>query len=76
MSVIDKLIQKILSGTQTVSYKEAEKILLYLGYSLKIKGSHHGFRKDGFRNIILKKRAQLLPYQIKEIQEVLSENGY
>lgn len=47
-----------------------------LGYSLKVRGSHHGFRKDGHSNIILKKRTELLPYQIRELREVLVEHGY
>lgn len=75
MSALDKLIQKFLSGSQ-VSYKDAEKILLILGYEFNVRGSHHTFRKPGFANIILKKRSQLLAYQIKEIKEVLTEHGY
>ena len=32
MSKVDKLIQKILNGRQT-SYEDAERILLFLGFS-------------------------------------------
>jgi predicted RNA binding protein YcfA (HicA-like mRNA interferase family) len=76
MSKIQKLIEKILQG-RNISYKDAEKILLNLGFSLEIRGSHHIFRKDGFlKNISIKKRAQLLPYQLDLLKEVLQENGY
>lgn len=75
MSTLDKLIQKFLTGSQ-VSYKDAEKLLLILGYEFTIRGSHHTFRKPGFTNVILKKRSQLLAYQIKELKEVLTEHGY
>lgn len=75
MSVLEKLIQKIFNGSQ-ISYNDAEKILLMLGYELRIRSSHHGFRKNGFPNIILKRRSQLLPYQIQELQEVLLDHGY
>lgn len=75
MTITDKLIQKIFNGTQ-VSYSDVEKILFMLGYTLKIRGSHHGFRKPGFTPITIKKRTQLLPYQIKDIQEALLEHGY
>lgn len=35
------------------------------------------FRKDGYRRgISLKRRAELLSYQIKLIQEVLKDHGY
>jgi len=71
MSSIDKLIQKVLDSKQ-ISYKEAERILLSLGFELKITGSHHVFRKTGTPyNVSLKKRPQLLPYQIKIIRNVL-----
>lgn len=74
MSSREKLIQKIFA-VSPISYEEAEKLLL-AGYSLMIKGSHHGFRKKGFKNIILKKRGQLIAYQIKDLQEVLINHGY
>jgi predicted RNA binding protein YcfA (HicA-like mRNA interferase family) len=57
-----------------VSYLEAEKILFELGYELKVSGSHHVFRKAGFKHVTLKRRAQLLPYQITDLQEVLRDH--
>jgi predicted RNA binding protein YcfA (HicA-like mRNA interferase family) len=76
MSTLEKLIDKVLSG-RTISYDEAENILLRLGFALNVRGSHHVFRKNGyFRNITIKKRSQLLAYQIKEIKEVLRDHGY
>jgi len=76
MSKIEKLIKNILRGKQ-ISYKEAEKILIALGFNVKITGSHHIFRKLGSpHNISLKKRPQLLPYQVKMLREVLINYGY
>ncbi len=76
MGSLEKLIQKILSGKK-ISYKDAEKILLGLGFKVKATGSHHVFRKVGSPyNISLKKRPQLLMYQIKMLQEVLINHGY
>lgn len=76
MSIDEKIIKKILDGRK-VSYKDAEKILLYLGFELKIKSSHHIFRKKGcIYNVSLKKRTELLGYQIKMLQEVLEDHGY
>lgn len=76
MSSEEKLIQKILSG-RSISYKDAEKILLKLNFDLKIAASHHIFRKKGYSvNVSLKKRAELLSYQIKILQEVLEDHGY
>ena len=75
MSKAEKLIQKIFAGQQ-VSYRDAEKILFKLGYKVKISGSHHVFRKAGYKYITLKQRPQLLSYQITDLQEVLKDHGY
>lgn len=75
MSKTEKLIRKIFAQQQ-VSYKDAEKILFELGYLLKISGSHHVFRKAGCKHITLKRRPQLLSYQVADLQEALRENGY
>jgi len=76
MSKLQKLIQRILEG-QDISYKEAETLLLKLGFQLEIRGSHHIFRKSGYtRNISIKRRPQLLPYQIADLKEVLRDHGY
>lgn len=74
MTKSDKLIQKIFARQQ-VSYKEAEKILFELGYELKVSGSHHVFRKAGYKHITIKRRPQLLPYQLTDLQEVLRDHG-
>ena len=75
MSTLEKLIQKIFLHQQ-LSYGEAKKILFWLGYELKISGSHHVFRKAGHRLVVLKLRAQLLSYQINDLREALKDHGY
>lgn len=76
MTVTDKLISKIFNNGQ-ISYQDAEKILLNLGFQLKTTGSHHIFRKNGYQhNITLKRRPQLLMYQLKQLKEVLIDHGY
>ena len=76
MSSLEKLVQKVLAGKK-ISYKDAERILLKFGFKVKVTGSHHVFRKVGTPyNISLKKRPELLSYQIKMLQEVLLNHGY
>ncbi len=76
MSKLLKLIQKVMDE-RDVSYEDAENILLKLGFKLDIRGSHHVFRKNGYpRNIAIKRRSQLLPYQIRELKEILRDYGY
>ena len=74
MTKHQKLIQKILDGRNT-SYEEAETVLLKLGFELEIKGSHHIFRKKGYsRNVSIKRRSELLPYQLRDLKEVLRDH--
>lgn len=76
MSRFDKLVKQILDDRPT-SYKEAESLLIKLGFELRIRGSHHVFAKPDYaRNVSIKVRTQLLPYQIRLIQEVLKDHGY
>lgn len=76
MSKFEKLINRVLDG-RSISYDEAEGILLKLGFKLEISGSHHVFRKKGYpKNVSIKIRSQLLPYQLRDLKEVLIEHGY
>jgi predicted RNA binding protein YcfA (HicA-like mRNA interferase family) len=76
MSKLEKLIEKILQG-RNISYDDAEKILLKLGFDVEVCGSHHVFRKKGYiKNVSIKRRTQLLPYQLRELKEVLRDHGY
>lgn len=76
MSKFEKLVKQILDG-KSISYKEAESLLKRLDFDLRIKGSHHIFGKPDYeRNVSLKKRSQLLPYQMRLLQEVLKDHGY
>lgn len=74
MSKFEKLIQKIKNG-QSVSYDEVEGLLLKLGFSVRSRGSHHVFSKDGYeKNISIKKRSELMQYQLRLIEEVLQDH--
>jgi len=76
MSKWQKLVEKILEG-RIVSYEEAEKLLFGLDFEVEIRGSHHVFRKKGYtKNVSIKRRSQLLAYQIRELKEVLIDHGY
>lgn len=72
MSKFEKITLKIKNG-QCISYEEAESFLLRLGFKIRSPGSSHFvFWKEGYeKNISLKKRSQLFPYQIRILEEVL-----
>ncbi|MBA3954153.1 type II toxin-antitoxin system HicA family toxin [Candidatus Dependentiae bacterium] len=76
MSKIEKLISKIFNGS-SISYDDAERILLYLNFDLDVTGSHHIFRKRNYsKTVSLKRRPQLLAYQIKDLKQVLLDHNY
>lgn len=76
MGKIEKLIQKVFQN-RPISYNDAERLLKNLGFDVIVCGSHHVFRKKGYaKNVSIKKRPQLLPYQLRDIKEVLRDHGY
>ncbi|MEI8128612.1 MAG: toxin HicA [bacterium] len=74
MAKRDKLLQKILDGKR-ISYVDAEKILISLGYLPKMPSggsSHVTFRKNNCEQITLvKTQNPLKDYLMKQIREVL-----
>lgn len=75
MSKFEKLKLKVVNG-QPISFDEAESLLLKLGFKMRSPGSSHFvFWKEGYdKNISLKKRSELLPYQMRLLEEVLKDH--
>lgn len=71
MSQLFKLVRKVFSNS-CISYIDAEKLF----FNLEIQSSHHIFRKEGCKAVSIKRRPQLLAYQIKELKEALKKHGY
>jgi predicted RNA binding protein YcfA (HicA-like mRNA interferase family) len=75
MSKFDKLILKLLSGTSDENFDFTDLLLLLekFGFTIRIKGSHHIFFKDGVDEIIniqpANKKAKA--YQVKQVREIL-----
>ena len=71
----EKLVQKILSGRQdtSVQFSEAVTLLQALGFSLRIKGSHHIFDREGIEELIniQSDGSKAKAYQIKQIRELI-----
>jgi hypothetical protein len=75
MSKREKLLNQILRGTSdsNISFKELCSLLQFLGFSVRIKGSHHIFWRDDIIEIINIQPlgAFAKPYQVKQIRELL-----
>ena len=75
MSKLEKLKLKIKNG-QSISFEEAETFLNKLGFKMRCPGSSHFiFWKEKYeKNVSLKKRSSLLPYQMRMLLEVLNDH--
>ncbi|NOT38226.1 MAG: type II toxin-antitoxin system HicA family toxin [Saprospiraceae bacterium] len=75
MGRMDKLIIKILTGQsdQNIQFIELCNLLLRVGFSQRIKGSHHIFYKEDVKEIIniQDNNGKAKPYQVKQIREIL-----
>jgi predicted RNA binding protein YcfA (HicA-like mRNA interferase family) len=73
----EKTIRKILSGRSdaNIKFRDVYTLMLYLGFEVRIKGSHHIFRKEGVRELIniQKDGNKAKPYQIRQIRSILLE---
>lgn len=78
----EKLIQKLKSHPKDMTFGEAELLLGYFSYSRSNKGRTSGsriiFTRDGYPPILLHRphpRKELLSYQVKQLLDVLTEEG-
>ena len=78
----EKLIKKLKSRPKDFTFDEAEALLRYFTYSRSNKGRTSGSRvmfvSDEYAPILLHKphpRKELLDYQIKQLIEVLEQEG-
>jgi predicted RNA binding protein YcfA (HicA-like mRNA interferase family) len=70
-----KLLLKLLSGRSdsNLSFDDIVRLLGQLGFTLRVKGSHHIFTRDGVDEIInLQPKGSLAkPYQVKQVRELI-----
>lgn len=78
----EKLIQKLKSKPKDMTFDEAETLLGYLTYTRSNKGRTSGSRvmfvSDSHPPILMHKphpRKELLAYQIKQLIEILEQEG-
>ena len=78
----EKLIQKLKSRPTDFTFEEAESLLRYFNYSRSNKGRTSGsrvmFTSKQYVPVLLHKphpRKELLAYQVKQLVEVLEQEG-
>ncbi len=75
MSSADKILEKILRGTSDVNipFEGLRGVLKNLGFSERIRGSHHIFFREGVEEILnLQPNGnKAKPYQVKQARRVI-----
>lgn len=71
----EKLLLKILSGTSdaNIQFEDLCSLLKHMGFDMRIKGSHHMFRKEAIIEKINLQREcnKAKPYQVKQVRNVI-----
>ena len=79
MCKFEKILRRVLSGTSdaNISFEDACWLLQRLGFSERVRGSHHIFeRRDVEVPINLQPQgAQCKPYQIRQMRDLLRQAG-
>jgi predicted RNA binding protein YcfA (HicA-like mRNA interferase family) len=69
------LITRILSGNAdaAINFNDLCNLLIAMGFEMRIKGSHHLFRKDDIKEMInlQKDGSQAKPYQVKQVRNLI-----
>ena len=75
MGKYEKLIFQILQGTSdaNISFLDLVNLLQHFGFEMRIKGSHHIFRKKGVEEKpnLQKDGSKAKPYQVKQVRSII-----
>ncbi|MEC4684667.1 MAG: type II toxin-antitoxin system HicA family toxin [Nitrospirota bacterium] len=75
MGKSEKLILQILSGTSdaNIKFEDLRNLLKKLGFEMRVRGSHHLFRKEGIiEKINLQQEGnKAKPYQVKQVRNII-----
>ncbi|QWR76173.1 type II toxin-antitoxin system HicA family toxin [Candidatus Magnetomonas plexicatena] len=75
MSKYNKLLGQILRGVSdaNINFEKLRELLVHIGFTERIKSSHHIYLKEGIEEIIniQSKNGKGKPYQIKQIRNII-----
>jgi hypothetical protein len=75
----EKTLEKILRGTSNanIPFDGLRRVLKNLGFSERIRGSHHIFFREGVEEILnlQPKGNKAKPYQVKQVRHVILKYG-
>ncbi len=75
MTRADKVLEQVLRGTSdaNVAFSDLCSLLLRLGFTERVRGSHHIFWKEAVEEILnlQPKGNKAKPYQVKQVRHVI-----
>jgi len=75
MSRFEKLLLQVLRGTAdaNISFEDLLSLLHSLGFEMRVRGSHHVFRKEGVQEKINLQRdgSKAKAYQVRQVRSVI-----
>lgn len=75
MSKYEKLFFQILRGSSdaNILFSDLIKLLTHFDFEMRVKGSHHLFRKEGVeeRPNLQKEGSKAKPYQVKQVRNLI-----
>jgi hypothetical protein len=70
-----KTLRQVLSGTSdaNIRFDDLRQLLVSQGFAMRVRGSHHIFRKAGIEEMINLQRegSEAKPYQVRQVRNVL-----
>lgn len=79
MSKLEKLLFQVISGQSdaNIAFSDLRKLLLRMGFTERVRGSHHIFSKPGIeeRVNLQDSGAKAKPYQVKQVRAVIVKYG-
>ena len=79
MSGPRKTLRKVLSESSdsNIRFVELRGLLRHLGFSERVRGSHHIFKLPGVREriVLSRSRPEARPYQVRQIRDLIRANG-
>jgi hypothetical protein len=71
----DKVLDRVLNGASdaNIRFEDLCRILDSLGFQMRVRGSHHVFRREGIEDLINRQRdgSDAKPYQVRQVRAVI-----
>jgi hypothetical protein len=79
MTQYDKLVTRVLSGRSdsNIDFDDLRRLLVYLGFVERVRGSHHVFVRPGVEDLVnLQREGRLAKsYQVRQVRAVITTYG-